>query len=86
MLVFFQNTPTVTYTEVDSSMIDLVGYDEKAQVLEVRFISSGLTYRYLDVPKKEYTGLMEASSKGRYMLNNIIDGYDFYKTGGRKRR
>ena len=32
------------YTEVDSSMIDLVGYDEKKQVLEVRFVNSGLTY------------------------------------------
>ena len=74
------------YTELDSSMIDPVGYDEKAQVLEVRFISSGGTYRYLNVPKEEYTGLMQASSKGRYMLNNIIEGYDFYKIGGRKRR
>ncbi len=64
----------MTYTEVDSSMIDLVSYDDKAQVLEVRFISSGGTYRYLDVPKEEYTGLMQASSKGRYMLNNIIEG------------
>lgn len=64
----------MTYTKVDSSMIDLVSYDDKAQVLEVRFISSGGTYRYLDVPKEEYTGLMQASSKGRYMLNNIIEG------------
>ena len=50
--------PTMTYTEVDSSMIDLVGYDAKEQILEVRFINSGLTYRYFDVPKAEYEGLL----------------------------
>lgn len=76
----------MTYTEVDSSMIDLVGYDAKTKVLEVRFINSGLTYRYFDVPKKEYKGLMEASSKGRYMLDNIIDCYPFAKAGGGRRR
>ena len=78
--------PTMTYTEVDSSMIDLVGYDAKEQILEVRFINSGLTYRYFDVPKAEYEGLLEASSKGSYMHGNIIDCYDFVKVKGGKRR
>ena len=76
----------MTYTEVDSSMIDLVGYDEKAKVLEVRFISSGMSYRYFDVPKKEYQGLMKAPSKGSYMRNNIIDFYDYAKVKGSRRR
>lgn len=76
----------MTYTEVDSSMIDLVGYDEKAKVLEVRFINSGMSYRYFGVPKKEYQGLMNASSKGSYMRNYIIDFYDCAKVKGGKRR
>lgn len=77
----------MTYTEVDSSMIDLVGYDEKEKVLEVRFINTGLTYRYFNVPKKEYEGLMKASSKGQYMRGCIIDFYDYAKVGrgGRRR-
>lgn len=76
----------MTYTEVDSSMLDLVGYDARTKVLEVRFINSGQTYRYFNVPKKEYKGLMEASSKGSYMRDNIIDFYDCAKVGGGRRR
>ena len=76
----------MTYASVDSSMIDLVGYDEKEKVLEVRFINSGLTYRYFDVPKKEYQGLMKASSKGSYMRGRIIDCYDYAKVKGGRRR
>ncbi|MCW5922207.1 MAG: KTSC domain-containing protein [Saprospiraceae bacterium] len=76
----------MTYTEVDSSMIDLVGYDEKEQAQEVRFVTSGLTYRYYDVPKEKYEGLMNASSKGSYMRGCIIDFYDYAKVRGGKRR
>jgi hypothetical protein len=76
----------MTYTEVDSSMIDLVGYDAKAKVLEVRFVNFGLTFRYFGVPKKEYEGLMKASSKGQYMHGCIIDFYDYSKVKGGKRR
>lgn len=32
------------YTPVDSSMIDLVGYDASSKILEIRFIDTGLSY------------------------------------------
>jgi hypothetical protein len=76
----------MTYTGVDSSMIDLVGYDEKEKVLEVRFINTGLTYRYFNVPMETYEGLMKASSKGSYMRGCIIDFYDYAKAKGGRRK
>ena len=60
--------------KVDSSMIYAFGYDEEQQVLEVVFKRNGV-YRYRDVPKKVYEGLLKASSKGSYMRDRIIDMY-----------
>ena len=60
--------------KVDSSMIYAVGYDEEAQILEVVFKRTGV-YRYRDVPKKVYEGLLKSDSKGSYMRDMIIDMY-----------
>ena len=63
-------------TQVDSSMIDAVGYDERSRTMEVVF-NSGRVYRYLGVPKEEYDGLLAAGSKGSYMHANVIDCYAY---------
>ena len=60
--------------KVDSSMIYAFGYDEEQQVLEVVYKRNGV-YRYRDVPKQVYEGLLNASSKGSYMRDQIIDMY-----------
>ncbi len=65
-------------TTVESSMIYAVGYDPDTQTLEVVFNRTGV-YQYYDVPLEEYEGLMEAESKGRYMLDCIIDLYPWSK-------
>lgn len=70
-----QEEKAMKLTTVESSMIHAVGYDRKTRTLEVVF-NSGKTYRYYDVPPKEYKGLMEAESKGRYMRAHIIGVYD----------
>jgi len=70
-------------TEVDSSMIYAVGYDEENQILEAVF-NSGKTYRYFDVPKDVYTGLMAAESKGRYMRAGVIDVYSCARGRGKR--
>ena len=70
------------YNKVDSSMIDLVGYDADTEVLEVRFINTGLTYEYYEVSKKVYKQLMESGSKGSFMRNNILDMYSYSKLKG----
>ena len=61
---------------VESSMMAAVGYDPELEALIVLF-NSGKAYQYLNVPPEIYDGLMLAGSKGRYMLDNVIDHYPF---------
>jgi len=70
--------------QVESSMIYAVGYDEESQTMEVVFNSGGV-YRYFDVPKDIYEGLLAAESKGRYMRANVIDVYPYGKGQGKRR-
>ena len=67
-------------------MIDLVGYDEKENILEVRFIKSGNQYRYFGVPKQVHKRLMKASSKGTYMHVHILEQYDYAMVKGKRER
>lgn len=64
------------YTPVDSSVIDLVGYDASSKTLAIRFIDTGFSYEYYDVPMQVYEQLMESSSKGIYLRNCIMDCYE----------
>lgn len=61
---------------VESSMIQAAGYDEATETLEVVF-NSGKTYRYFQVPKDVWEGLLEADSKGSYMNYAVIDCYPY---------
>jgi KTSC domain-containing protein len=61
---------------VQSEMLDLVGYEPRAQILEVVF-NSGDRYRYLGVPPDEYEALITAESIGQYMHKHIIGHYDY---------
>lgn len=69
---------------VESSMIQAVGYDAKAQELEVVF-NSGKTYRYTGVPRTVYEELLEADSKGQFMRAYVIDVYPDYLVTRRRR-
>ena len=62
---------------VESTSIQLVGYDEDARELYVQF-RRGRTYVYYDVPPSAYAALLEAPSKGRY-LNFEIKPYHEYR-------
>lgn len=57
---------------VSSSNIESVGYENGT--LEIAFIDGGI-YQYLNVPEGVYSGLMAASSKGRYLHDYIKDHY-----------
>jgi hypothetical protein len=61
-------------TNVRSSTIRSIGYDESTSVLEVEFLSGGL-YQYLSVPRSVYDAFMAASSKGRYLDQHIKNRY-----------
>jgi len=65
----------MTLQPVQSEMLNYVGYDAKAQILEVIF-NTGDRYRYLEVPQSDYEGLMSAESIGKYMHKYIIEHYD----------
>ena len=66
--------PQIARVPVVSSMMRSVGYDDDHAVLEIEFIN-GPVYRYHAVPRREWTGLMEAESKGRYFDAFIRDKY-----------
>lgn len=59
-------------TNVDSSNVAAVGYDEDSQTLQVEF-NNGATYQYFDVPIGVFEGLRDAASVGQY-LNQQVKG------------
>ena len=71
---------TVSKQTVSSSAIISIGYDPKAETLEVEF-GSGRVYQYYDVPANLYDELMQASLKGQYFNTYIKDRYSFSRVG-----
>lgn len=66
----------IEMVKVDSSNVDEVGYDEKEQVLYVRFLTGAL-YIYKGVGKYEFEGLCAAPSVGSYLHRNIRNNYPY---------
>jgi len=65
---------------VRSTNIVSVGYDSKAQVLEIEFGSGGV-YQYAGVPEARYKSLMKASAIGSYFHMQIKPWYPCKKIG-----
>jgi len=66
-------------TNVDSSNLKSVGYDEENEILEIEFLHGGI-YQYYDVPKSVYDGLMNADSHGKYFDQYVKKaGYRYRK-------
>jgi hypothetical protein len=65
-------------TPVDSSNIASIGYDEDTNTLEIEFHNGGV-YQYFDVPFAVYDGIMDASSKGQYLAQQIKGYYRYVK-------
>jgi hypothetical protein len=63
---------------VASSSIRSVGYDGESEELEIEFQSGGI-YRYSDVPRDTYEGLLGARSHGSYFHENIRGQYDYFR-------
>ena len=61
---------------VVSSNIASIGYDDRSRTLEIGF-KSGRFYQYFDVPAHAHRGLMNASSHGRYLNQNIKGSYRY---------
>lgn len=63
-------------TNVTSSNVKSVGYDEKNELLEIEFNSGGI-YLYSGVPKQVYHDLMNASSHGKFVHQQIRGKYPY---------
>lgn len=63
-------------TAVSSSNVTEVGYDPDTLTLEVTF-QSGEVYQYFDVPESVYQQLMQASSIGTYLNQEIKKSYRY---------
>jgi len=70
----------INWTEVVSSNIDAIGYDADERELYVRF-SSGAEYVYHNVPEGVVKEFLDASSKGKYLADNIKGVYAYEKIG-----
>lgn len=65
---------------VESSHIQLIGYEPAEAILEIEF-KGGAVYQYYDVPQYEYDNLMSAESKGTYAHQNIYKKYRQQRIG-----
>ena len=58
------------FEKVSSSYIDAISYNEDNQELRVQF-SSGVTWRYFDVPPAIHVSLLLSESTGKYFAKEI---------------
>lgn len=63
----------MNWTSVNSSNLNAVAYDDATSTLYIRFNASG-TYAYDRVPQSVYSGLLSASSHGKYFDAYIKKG------------
>jgi hypothetical protein len=63
---------------VVSTNVSSVGYSRQLRALEIEF-SRGAIYRFLEVQPRIYRDLMAASSKGRFIAQNIRGKYRFVR-------
>ena len=66
----------IKWTEVESSNIEAIGYDEEDESLYVRF-NSKTQYVYYNVPDEEHQEFLDADSKGKFLNENIKGQYEY---------
>ena len=65
-------------TNVESSTIEAVGYEEESSTLQVEFKNGGM-YQYFDVPESVFEELRDADSVGKYLAYSIKGTYRYSK-------
>ncbi|HEX5890679.1 MAG TPA: KTSC domain-containing protein [Pyrinomonadaceae bacterium] len=68
------------FTPVKSQMILGVRYNKQTYELDIVF-RTGDKYRYKNVPKFVFDGLMNAESHGQYMHKRILGRYEYERLG-----
>lgn len=64
---------------VQSTNVECGGYDPDFMELHVRFLTSPITYVYLNVPQQVFDEMMVAPSKGSYVNQCVKNVYPFEK-------
>jgi hypothetical protein len=65
---------------VSSSNLSSIGYNSSQMLLEIQF-NDGSVYQYFGVPQSVYSGLMNASSHGKYFHAHIKNSYRYTRVG-----
>ena len=65
--------------DVESTLVEQVGYDPATQTLTVKLVTDGSVYEYFGVPQEVYDQFMAAESKGNFFAKNIKNVYKFQK-------
>ena len=60
----------------ESKLLAASAYDDRKHILYLRF-RSGEVYRYFEFPGQKYRELLDAESRGRYLLNNIRNRFRY---------
>lgn len=68
----------MTITNIKSSNIKSIEYNEEIQTLTVEF-QSGAKYAYSNVPKNVFARIFSADSIGRYVSENIRNNYTYVR-------
>lgn len=69
---------TIEHIPVVSSNISSIGYNARRRILEIKF-RDGSVYQYFEVPAKLHSGLMNASSHGKFLHYYIRGGGFAYR-------
>lgn len=69
----------IDWTEVESSNIEAIAFDEKTQTICVKFIHGGI-YSYIGANMEIYMNFRHAPSMGQY-LHNVIKAFPYTRWG-----
>ena len=73
---------TVLRSQVESSTLVSIGYDEEQRIMEIVF-RDGRVYHFLEVPPERVLSLLRAESKGRYFNAEIKPDFAYRAVGRR---
>ena len=62
---------------VSSSSLASIGYAPESSTLEVEYLRTGAVYRFFAVPQSVAVALMNATSKGTFLNQNIRGTYPY---------
>lgn len=69
------NLEKISWTDVDSSNVGSIAFDDKTQTICVKFKNGGL-YSYIGASEEIYMGLVHANSVGQY-LNQVVKAFPY---------